>query len=57
MSETDWATVAGLATVLGTLILAVATFSAEPALERRPARPQVNRGRGHRSQGITSSTG
>lgn len=28
MSETDWATVAGLATALGTLILAVATFSA-----------------------------
>ncbi len=28
MSATDWATIANLATALGTLILAVATFSA-----------------------------
>jgi hypothetical protein len=39
VSETDWATVANLATALGTLILAVATFSAVRSANLMPGWP------------------
>jgi len=49
VNATDWATVASLATALGTLILAVATFSAIRAANvMAPGRQVVTITRAHR---------